>query len=238
MGDSYKLLKKFETLFQGVKYRHRVSNQGDIVAGFLYEDLFDLRRSPKLVAGIRTKTLVLNKKNRTTGKKARRGDGTFGERTPSVQPIDYPGCSVAVGEIAAAEIGVEVKILAKAMIKQIDRVCTDMRNQAAEFKKHSPRAICVAIAGVNYAPQYTSYEGDQSWPTNGGKYKHPIQEAKEAERHLRERVLSSYDEMIFLRFIADNSRPLDFRWLDEKALHAEYSAALVRISRMYEERFL
>src|SRR5438874_9425005 len=144
MTVAYKLLDQFENLFRGVRYRHRVSNQGDQVAGYLYEDLFDLGLSAKLVAGVTARRLVLNKKNVTIGKQARRGDGTFGERVPVVPPTSHQGLAVAIGDIASVEIGAEVKILAKAMVKQIDRVCTDMEQQATEFRRHSPKAICVA----------------------------------------------------------------------------------------------
>ena len=63
------------------------------------------------------------------GVAARRGDGTFGEIIPGEAPILDQGYLVARGPIATVEIGVEVKILAKATIKQIDRVINDLRNQ-------------------------------------------------------------------------------------------------------------
>jgi hypothetical protein len=234
---AYKLLDQFERLFRGARYRHRVSNQGDEVAGYLYEDLFDLGRSSKLAAGIAAQRLVLNKKNVTIGKRARRGDGTFGERVPAAPAVSHDGLAVAMGEIATVEIGAEVKILAKAMIKQIDRVCTDMERQRNEFRKHNPKAVCVALVGINHAPTYIGFEKDKEWPTDGKKYKHPIQEAADAERHIRERVVPVYDETVILRFIAENVDPFGFRWVDAKATLTEYSAALVRISLKYDERF-
>ena len=75
------------------------------------------------------------------------------------------------------QIGAETKILAKAMIKQIDRVIGDLVRQVEEFKKTGGQPICVGLVGVNYAPCYTSYEGEPEWPTDGRKHKHPIQEA-------------------------------------------------------------
>ena len=86
------------------------------------------------------------------------------------------------GEIATVEIGTEVKILAKAMIKQIDRVIGDLARQAENFHKAGGNPICVGIVGVNYADRYTSVEGDKFWPTNGQNHKHPLQEAAEAEQ--------------------------------------------------------
>ena len=52
------------------------------------------------------------------------------------------GFSVARGPVATIEIGVETKILAKAMIKQIDRVIGDLIRQTEEFKRRGGRAIC------------------------------------------------------------------------------------------------
>src|SRR6185436_12028137 len=104
--------------------------QGDFVAMHLYEDLIGINRSPKLIeAALSRKDRVLNVQNRRRGVSARRGDGTFGEIIPGEPAITDAGYSVSRGPIATVEIGVEVKILAKAMIKQIDRVITDLRNQ-------------------------------------------------------------------------------------------------------------
>jgi hypothetical protein len=234
---AFKLLAEFEALFSGVVYLHRISTHGDRVAGYLYEDLFDLARSPKYVARVTDQTRVLNTKNRATGLAARRGDGTFGERVPSVPPRAITGLAVARASVATIEIGAEAKILAKAMIKQIDRVCSDMRNQAAEFRKYHASAICVGIVGINHAPRTTSYEGKAVWPTDGKTHKHPIQEAAAAEARINHGVASHFDEMVILRFKAENAAPFAFTWLDAARTNAEYSSALIRISREYERRF-
>ena len=85
--------------------------------------------------------------------------------------------------------GPKLKILAKAMIKQIDRVIGDLVRQTEEFKrKGGGDPICVGIVGVNFAPRYTSYEGDRTFPTDGKKYKHPIQEAEDAIARLLQRA--------------------------------------------------
>lgn len=123
----YKLLEEFRKLFAS-KYRHRDSSQGDRVALFLYEDLFQLGRSPKFVKAVTSKLRVLNTQNLTVGQRSRRGDGAFGERLPHIDPLVVPGMAVAFGKIATIEIGAEVKILAKAMRKQLDRVCTDRKS--------------------------------------------------------------------------------------------------------------
>ena len=145
--------------------------------------------------------------------------------------------AVAFGEVATIEIGTEVKILAKAMRKQLDRVCTDLGNQVAEFRKHGGNPICVGLVGINRADSYTSYEGKKSWPTNGKKYLHPKQEADEVERDLVDRVKSSFDELVTLRFRASNKRPFQFSWVDQAKTEMEYASSLVRISREYEARF-
>lgn len=235
---TYKLLDQFRGLFDGKKYNHRNSTLGDHVASFLFEDLYDLGKSAKLSAAISGKTHALNRGNRRVGKTARRGDGTFGEVVPGQTPASLPGISVAIAEVATLEIGAEVKILSKAMIKQIDRVCTDMQNQAAEFKKHGGNPICVGIVGVNWAKAYTSYEGAAVWPTDGKTRKHPVQEAADAEIRLLARVQAHFDEFILLRFQASNTSPAyDFAWVDQNLTEKHYGASLVRISRAYETRF-
>src|SRR5688500_3431000 len=114
----------------------------------LYEDLFDLGRSPKLKTRINNRETVLNSQNSRKGIKARRGDGTLGEIIPHANAIVDPGFAVARGKIATIEVGIEVKVLAKAMIKQIDRVMTDLREQVSNFKKGLGNPICVGIVGV------------------------------------------------------------------------------------------
>lgn len=234
---AYKLLAEFQKLFEGAKYRHRISNQGDKVASYLYEDLFALARSPKFVAAVSTKSRVVNTQNLMVGKKSRRGDGTFGERLPHVSALAVPGLAVAFGKVATIEIGTEVKVLAKAMRKQLDRVCTDLTNQASEFRKHSSNPICIGIVGVNWAQSYTSYEGRKSWPTDGKKYPHPLQEAKDVERDLLDRVKQNFDELVLLRFRATNKRPFTFSWVNQADTENLYGAALLRISIKYESQF-
>jgi hypothetical protein len=142
----YRLLTEFRRLFEGRLYKHRASNQGDFVAMHLYEDLVAINRSVKLIdAAVNRKDRVLNVHNKRRGVTARRGDGTFGEIIPGETPIIDPGYLVARGSIATVEIGVEVKVLAKAMIKQIDRVINDLRNQVAQFKRGGGHPICVAV---------------------------------------------------------------------------------------------
>jgi hypothetical protein len=167
----------------------------------------------------------------------RRGDGTFGERVPIAQAITDEGFAVARGPVANIEIGVETKILAKAMIKQIDRVIGDLTRQIEEFRKRGGHPICVGIVGVNFAEQYTSYEGERTFPTDGRKYKHPVQEAADAISRLQQRVAVSFDEFLILRFDASNTPPYSFAWMHESETLLEYSALLTRLSREYDRRF-
>lgn len=234
---SYQLLDRFRSLFEGTKYEHRNSTLGDQVASFLFEDLCALKKSTKFCAAVESQSHVLNRKNRAVGQAFRRGDGTFGERIPHVAAEPIANYSVALGEVATVEIGVEVKILAKAMIKQIDRVCTDMINQAAEFRAHGGKPICVGIVGINAANAYTSYEGDAVWPTDGRRRKHPAQEAMDAEARLLNRAKPAFDEFLVLRFRASNVPPYSFSWVDYQETQDQYGASLVRLSRLYESRF-
>jgi hypothetical protein len=234
---NYQLLDKFRSLFEGRQYRHRSSNQGDQVAAYLYEDLHAIARSARYRERVDGGLDVLNRANKRHGVKARRGDGSFGEIVPGIDPTFEDGFSVGRGPIATIEIGVEVKILAKAMVKQIDRVVTDLGRQVGHFKSKGGNPITVGIAGVNWAPNYCSIEKNTLWPTNGREYKHPIQEAAAAERHLLQRAAPEFDEFIILRFIATNEWPFDFTWKDAQAAQMDYGAALARISALYQQRF-
>lgn len=238
-GLQYRLLTEFRRLFEGKVYKHRASNQGDFVAMHLYEDLVALGRSPKLVeAAVRRRDRVLNVQNKRRGVAARRGDGTFGELIPGEAAIADPGYLVARGPIATVEIGVEVKILAKAMIKQIDRVINDLRNQVVQFRRGGGRPICVAVIGINHAESTVGYEGDRPFPTTGKQgFLHPFQEAPEAERRLRLGAAPEFDEFVVLRFKATNAPPYPFEWVNYKETRLDYAAALSRIGAEYQQRF-
>lgn len=237
MEERYALLRTFRGLFEGKPYRHRVANLGDLVASHLYEDLVALNKSTKLTERVQHHDHVVNLKNLMTGKPSRRGDGTFGELVPAAVALTEKGMLVARGPVATIEIGAETKILAKAMIKQIDRVITDLINQATQFKRGSGNPICVAFVGINFAEQYVSFEGRKRWPTDGKKYKHPIQEAAQAERRLSEKGRPCFDEFQILRFRASNARPFPFEWVDLRTTEMEYSSVLTRVPREYDRRF-
>lgn len=235
---AYLLLDRFQALFSGCRYLHRDSSLGDSVAVYLTEDLYNLSKSPKLDGRIAATERVQNAQNKRHGVDARRGDGTFGELIPGTLAVRIEGFRVARGPIATVEIGVEVKVLCKAMIRQIDRVMRSMEDQVTQFHAGGSQPISVGIVGLNYADQYTSYEGEREWPTTGqGRHKHPIQEAAKAEARIRDRVQSRYDELLFLRFRAANVSPFDFEWVDERQTSIDYGAILTRVIRRYEQRF-
>lgn len=234
---AYRLLGAFRATFEGKRYIHRDSSLGDFVAMQLYEDLYSVAKSKLLKKRIEEGERVLNVQNQRRGIKARRGDGTFGELVPAVEPIKDRGYKVARGPIATVEIGVEVKVLAKAMIKQIDRVIGDLTKQVSQFKRGAGNPICVGIVGINSAQVTTGYEGDRAFTTDGRKYKHPYQEAAEAERRIVEQAQPSFNELLFLRYRATNIEPFPFGWVDFKRTSEEYGAILIRISREYDHRF-
>ena len=235
----YRLLTEFRRLFEGKPYKHRASNQGDFVAMHLYEDLVAVGRSSKLTdAVVSRKDRVLNVQNKRRGVPARRGDGTFGELIPGETATTDEGYQVARGPIATVEIGVEVKVLAKAMIKQIDRVINDLRNQVVQFRRGGGNPICVGIVGINHSESVVGYEGDRAFPTTGKSgFLHPCQEAPVAERRLQSEAASEFDEFLVLRFKATNAPPYPYEWSNYGETRLDYAAALSRISSRYQQRF-
>jgi hypothetical protein len=235
----YRLLDAFTATFKGKRYIHRDSSLGDFVAMHVYEDLYRVAKSRLLTRRVEAQERVLNVQNRRRGIEARRGDGTFGELVPGITAIQDPGFKVARGQVATVEIGIEVKILAKAMIKQIDRVIGDLRKQVEQFQRGAgaSKPICVAVVGINHAQVTTSYEGDRAFVTDGKRYTHPLEEAQEAERRLVAKAAPSYEHFLVLRYRASNVEPYPFEWVDLKSTELDYAAILTRICREYDRRF-
>src|ERR1051325_7154463 len=71
----FALLRTFQSLFEGTRYKHRDSSLGDFVASHLYEDLVTLNKSATLTRRVQTHECVVNLANKTVGKPSRRGDG-------------------------------------------------------------------------------------------------------------------------------------------------------------------
>jgi hypothetical protein len=233
----YRLLDTFRSLFEGQAYLHRRSHLGNLVALELVEDLFHLGKSNKLKERVESGDWTANLRNTAVGKPSRRGDGTFGERVPAASAIIAIGFAVKRAPVATVEVGVETKVLAKAMIKQIDRVITDLKNQVDQFKKSGSKPISVAIVGVNCAERYVSFEGARKYRTDGAKYKHPYQESVQAVSRLIQLAAPHFDEFLILRFRATNEKPFAFEWVNQTEAESQYSALLTRVSRLYDDRF-
>jgi hypothetical protein len=229
----YRLIDAFRNTFEGQRYIHRNQGIGNFIASHLYEDLLALGRSAKFVNRVSSGADVVNISNLITGRRGRRGDGTFGELVPGEEPKAETGFVVQRGPIATLEIGTEVKILAKAMIKQIDRVMQDLKGQALTFREQSENAIRIGIVGVNCSDKYTSFERDREYPASPP----PSREAPKAIERIEQNVRKSFDELLILRFRATNVEPYPFEWVDEGRLRQDYSAALLRISNSFEATF-
>jgi len=130
--------------------------------------------------------------------------------------VNDAGFQVARGHVANIQIGVEVKIIAQAMIKQIMRVINVLEAQSTAFRRSSPGTICVGIVGVNHASRYTSHEGSRVWKTDGGARPHPVQEARETETRLRNDAAQYFDEFLILRFAATKKPPYESRWINHQ----------------------
>jgi hypothetical protein len=234
----YRLLDAFRRAFEGKPYLHRDSSVGDRIAQFLYEDLVELGTSKTLVSRVKSGEVALNSRNDRVGIKARRGDGTLGERVPGTKLIHDQGFEVPRGHIATVEIGAEVKVLAKSMIKQFDRVKRDLTGQVAEFKTGGGTPICIGIVGVNWAASYHLFEGEKEYDTKGtSKEPHPIKDAQKTGERLEHEAKPAFDEFLVLRFRATNVDPFPFEWVDEGATAMAYGALLIRVSRKYEQLF-
>lgn len=115
----------------------------NIVATHLYEDLYDHGGCPKFNEHVVAGQCVVNVGGSTRGVKARRGDGTFGTIVPGSDPLKAEGFVVLQGMVALTHIGAELKIIATAHLKQIDRVLNDLRGSATSLKEKSANAITV-----------------------------------------------------------------------------------------------
>lgn len=234
MSD-FKLLMKFEDTFRDRIYLHRNSQLGNRIADYLFDDLYDLQDDSKFRKDVESRRVALNPKGISPGVKARRGDGSFGPIIPGHSPLPYPGHIVPMAPTAEVNVGAEVKILAKAMIKQIDRVISDLCGQSGHFRTKSPDALSVGIVGINLARRYVSYEGDRHYPT-GEFGPHPFQEAPEAERRLISSAEPCFDEFLILPFIASNEAPYPFEWVRPRETRDEYASVLLRLLRAYGRR--
>jgi hypothetical protein len=120
-------------------------------------------------------------------------------------------------------------------VKQAAIRDTPQRRTGSPGEKADPKAY-LELESQAKVSLVTSYEGDRSYRTDGGKYKHPIQEAEQAHTRLAV-VAPQYDEFLILKYRACNEPPYPFEWVNEKETRLVYGAALIRISNEYQSRF-
>lgn len=234
----YRLIKRFEAAFDGRRYIHRNQAISTNMAAEFYDDLYESRLSSLYNQRIDGHERVLSVTHQAIGIPMRRGDAALG---PVVygQPFKMaPGSAIARGPIASVEIGIEVKIIAKAMVKQIDRVVSDLCRQVEHFKEQGSRVLSIGIVGVNWATEYTAYEGDRAYNTDGKSgNKHPFQEAATVIDRLRREAAPAFSEFLILDFLATNEPPYPFEWQDPARINLLYGAALTRIADEYRTSF-
>lgn len=114
----FRLLNRFEETFRNGPYLHRNSQLGNRIADFLFDDLYLLDTASRFRLDIDAGRVVLNPKGVSPGLRSRRGDGSLGPIVPGHSPQPYAGHAIPIGPTAEVDIGAEVKIVAKAMIKQ------------------------------------------------------------------------------------------------------------------------
>ena len=201
--------------------------------------------SSKFVARVNTAESVVNPRNTNYGRIARRGDGTLGELLHGAPVFSEPGFVIQRGTTVITEIGVEVKILCKAMVKQLDRVVGDLTKQVIQFetKGGSKPPISVGIVGVNHSSRFLSYEGantflaDGTKQPNGKVYARPIDEASRAKQDLDILARPHFFEFLVLEFDATNMPPYPFKWVNTTRVTDSYNALLSRLAYEYEARF-
>ncbi len=232
-NGKFALLETFKFAFAGGVYRHRDSTIGNRIARQLFEDLLKHVVSSHYNEHVRDSLGVVNRGGGIHGKAIRRNDSLFG-RLPAGVPVKSPppGLRVAEGPVAEARIACEVKILAKAQQKQIDRVISDLSNFALRMKRLNKNCIKVAIVGVNHEGNYVGYEGRRPF-----RDRLRAQEPEIVTAKLRDEVVRDYEEFLILPFRATNQPPYPFRWLYAGRADLDYGAALTRIGELYQRRF-
>ena len=154
----FKLLARFEDTFRQGPYKHRSANLGNRIARELFEDLFAHSVSMRLTDRMRSQFEVVTVNGEIYGRKRVRRNDSFSGRPPAGElDIRTPtGSEVSEGVIAEPHIGCEVKIIAKAQQKQIDRVINDLRGFGVRMRSLHIRCVNVAVVGVNHESDYVS----------------------------------------------------------------------------------
>jgi hypothetical protein len=231
----FKLLDQFADTFRRGPYKHRSANLGNRVGRELFEDLILHSVSDRLLERVRSFTEIVTMTGEIYGRKRVRRNDSFSGRPPAgeLEIRNVPGFLVAEGVIAEPHIGCEVKIVAKAQHKQIDRVINDLRGFAVRMRSLHARCINVAVVGVNHESEYVSYEGDRQYRD----HLRPLEAIKTEERV--HEIDDHYDEVLVLPFRATNEMPaFPFEWVNAEKTRRDYGAILTRIGSLYDERFL
>lgn len=228
---SFRLLDQFATTFRKGPYKHRSPSLGNKIGRELFEDLVTHKVSRLLTDRARSREEILTMTGEIYGRKRVRRNDSFSGRPPAGE-LDIravAGRLMCEGVIAEPHIGCEVKIVAKAQQKQIDRVLNDLRGFGVRMRSLHVRCINVAVVGVNHEAKYVSYEGKR-------RYRHPLRlnEALETVDRIRE-IEADFDEVLVLSFRATNESPsFPFEWVDEAKTRRDYGAILTRIGSLYD----
>ena len=230
----FRLLDRFALTFRQGPYLHRSPNLGNRIARELFDDLVSHHVSDLLVERVRSRREIVTMKGEIYGRKRVRRNDSFSGKPPAgeLDIRDIDGSLVCEGVIAEPHIGCEVKILAKAQQKQVDRVVNDLRGFNARMRRLHARCINVAVIGVNHESEYVSYEGDRQY-----RDRLRAKEAEQTEERVHE-IEDDFDEVLVLPFRATNEAPaFPFTWVDEAKTRRDYGAILTRIGSSYDERF-
>lgn len=231
---TFRLLDQFAATFRRGPYLHRSATLGNRIARELFEDLVAHDVSDVLSDRVRSRREVVTVNGEIYGRKKVRRNDSFSGRPPAgeLDIRSVPGLLFSEGVIAEPHIGCEVKIVAKAQQKQIDRVINDLRSFGGRMRSLHVRCINVAVVGVNHESEYVSYEGER-------QYRDRLRpnEAAQTEQRAQE-IQDRFDEVLILPFRATNEAPgFPFGWVDEGRTRRDYGAILTRIGSLYDERF-
>lgn len=230
-NGNFRLLETFRKAFAGRIYKHRDSTVGNKIARELFEDILAHGVSTKYGSDVNQNIVAVNRGGLVHGRVIRRNDSVFGKLPAAAKSVSIQGFAVPEGPIADARIGCEVKIVAKAQLKQIDRVISDLDNFLLRVQQISQTCINVAVVGVNHEPEYMGYEGRR-------RFKGRLSKGETATVISRlSQLTGRYDELLILSFKATNQRPFLFTWLNTQKVDLDYGAALTRIGQTYDQRF-
>jgi len=232
-SGKFALLNAFRLTFAGTPYKHRDSTLGNKIGRQLFEDLLHHSVSFLYNDHVQNGFGVVNRGGQVRGKILRRNDSVFGRPPAGVETLPpLPPNLVREGHVAEPRIGCEVKIIAKAQLKQIDRVINDLSGFALRMKALNAKCINLGLIGVNHEPNYVGFEGERQFKGRLGSREPTVVSAR-----LREHLVGRYDELLVVGFRATNQPPYPFLWLNQKGVELDYGAVLTRVGELYQDRF-